>query len=65
MSLRDDSDLDRHDGWLGAALVFAAGVMAALLLGSIDWRPMLGDGDAFAPRTANTRQMVILPLHLR
>ncbi len=68
MSLRNDSDLDRfdgrHDGWFGAAVVFAAGIMAALLLMSMDWSPAR-EGDALALRTENTRQLVMVPLPLR
>lgn len=64
MSLRDDSDLDRHDGWFGAAVVFAIGIMAALLLGSMDWSAAHED-DALALRTVNTRQLVMVPLPLR
>lgn len=64
MSLRDDSDLDRHDGWFGAAVVFAAGIMAALLLGSVDWNWADDEGDALALRTVNTRQLMMVPLPL-
>lgn len=64
MSLRDDSDLGRHDGWFGAVLVFAIGIMAALLLGNLNWSPA-DEGDALALRTVNTRQLVMVPLPLR
>lgn len=64
MSLRDDSDLDRHDGWFGAALVFVVGLMAAVLLMSVTWN-RTSDGDALALGAPNSRPLVILPLHLR
>ena len=64
MSLKDDSDLGRHDRWLGAALVFAVGIMSALLLGSMNWSST-GEGDALALRAGNTHQLVMVPLPLR
>ena len=64
MSLKDDSDLDRHDGWYGAALVFAAGFAVALLLMGVDWRPT-SEGDALALNAANTRPLLMMPMPLR
>jgi len=61
MSLKDDSDLDRHEGWFGAALVFAVGLMAATLLMGVEWTSA-PEGDALALRSPNSRQMVIMPL---
>ena len=61
MSLKDDSDLDRHDAWFGAALVFAIGIVASLLLMSVDWSPAV-EGEALALKTTNTRQLMMVPV---
>lgn len=63
MSVRDDPGFDRHDGWLMAALVFAVGLMAALLM-SMDWNRS-AENEALALGASNTRPLVILPLHLK
>jgi len=63
MSLKDDSDLDRHDGWFGAALVFAVGLMAAVLLSGVDWG-RAPEGEALA-LGGNTRTLVMVPLPLK
>ncbi|PWC55592.1 hypothetical protein [Azospirillum sp. TSO22-1] len=63
MSVRDDLGFDRHDGWFAAALVFAVGLMVATLLLGMDWnRPTENETLALS---ANTRPLVILPLHLK
>lgn len=65
MSLKDESDhaVPGHAGWFGAALVFAAGVMAAFLLLGLDWgRLMRGGDEVLSLRAVNTRPMLILPL---
>lgn len=64
MSFRDGSDFDRHDGWYAAALVFAAALMAAVLLMSVSWN-RASDEEALALGASNTRPLVILPMHLR
>lgn len=64
MVLHDDSDMEWHGGWLGAAVVFAVGLAVALLMLSIDWTARDEDG-AFGAHSANTRPLVMLPLPLR
>lgn len=64
MSLRDDSGFGWHDGWYSAALVFAAGIMAATLLMSASW-PRSSGGDAAVFSASNSRTLVILPQPLR
>ncbi|HYG91530.1 MAG TPA: hypothetical protein VD978_35350 [Azospirillum sp.] len=62
MSFKNESGHGDHMGWLGAMLVFAAGMMAAFLVMEMDWRGFGSDeDDALALRAVNTRPLMIVP----